>query len=81
MAIQKLNYSFKKGCGKVAKDSYMTLQEELMKTLGCSTTQQYYQKRKGIVNIPVNVKEAIEAVFVKYDIDNPDEIWEITVVK
>jgi len=78
MVIKKVTYSFKKGCHKVSKESYMELQKTLMECMGCSTTQQYYQKRKGITNIPVNVKQAIEGVFADFGIDNPDDIWDIT---
>lgn len=79
--MRKLNYSFKKGCGKVSQEDYMKLQDELFDVLGCKTKQHYYQKKAKIPNIPAHVKESIENVFKKYGINNPDDIWDITEVK
>lgn len=78
MAAQNLNYSFLKGTRKVKYEDYMPLQEDLMKALGTKTKQHYYQKRKRIQNIPVQEKEAVEKVFAKYEITDPNEIWDIT---
>lgn len=78
MAIQNLNYSFLKGTQKVKYEDYMSLQNDLMEALGTKSKQHYYQKRKRIQNIPVQEKDVIEKVFVKYGITDPEEIWEIT---
>ena len=78
MAALNLNYSFLKGTRKVKYEDYMPLQEDLMKALGTKTKQHYYQKRKRITNIPVHEKEAVEKVFAKYGITDPNEIWNIT---
>lgn len=78
MAALNLNYSFLKGMRKVKYEDYMLLQEDLMKALGTKTKQHYYQKRKRITNIPVQEKEAVEKVFAKYEITDPNEIWDIT---
>ena len=43
--------------------------------LGIKTKQHYYQKRKRIPNISVQEKEAVEQVFSKYGITDPNEIW------
>ena len=78
MAALNLNYSFLKGTRKVKYEDYMPLQEDLMKALGTKTKQHYYQKRKRITNSPVQEKEAVEKVFAKYGITDPNEIWNIT---
>ncbi|WP_278625359.1 hypothetical protein [Parabacteroides gordonii] len=77
MAAKKLNYSFLKGTQKVAKEDYMPLQEALMKALGCTTKQHYYQKRKCIPNIAAHIKDDVEKVFEQYGITDPCEIWDI----
>ena len=78
MAALNLNYSFLKGTRKVKYEDYMPLQEDLMKALGTKTKQHYYQKRTRITNSPVQEKEAVEKVFAKYGITDPNEIWNIT---
>lgn len=81
MAIEKLNYAFKKGCGKVTKEEYPNLQRDLMSLLGIKTRQHYYTKRTVYPNMPAHVKSGIEEVFRKYGIDNPDDIWTITPIE
>lgn len=81
MAVKNLNYSFFKGTRKVKYEDYKSLQEELQVVLGTKTKQHYYQKRKRISNIPAQEKEAIENVFAKYGITNPDDIWDISEIK
>lgn len=78
MAVKNLNYSFLKGTLEVKKKDYMSLQNDLMKALGTKTKQHYYQKRKRIPNISVQEKEAIEQVFSKYGMTDPDKIWDVT---
>ncbi len=75
---KKFNYSFEKGCGKVAKENYRQLNQELKQFLGCSTTQYYYRRRKRSIDIPAHVKEGVERIFSRYGITNPEDIWEIT---
>ena len=81
MAVKNLNYSFLKGIRKVKYEDYMPLQNELIEALGIKTKQHYYQKRKRFPNISVQEKEAVEQVFSKYGITDPNEIWDITEVK
>jgi hypothetical protein len=78
MAIEKLNYSFKKGCGKVMKEDYSKLQKKIMEFLGCKHRQHYYNKRRSYPNMPAHVKVGIEAIFLEFGINNPDDIWNIT---
>lgn len=78
MAVKNLNYSFFKGTLEVKMKDYMSLQKDLMKALGTKTKQHYYQKRKRIPNISVQEKEAIEQVFSKYGITDPEKIWDVT---
>lgn len=78
MAI-RMNYSFIKGCGKVCKEDYSKLNTELKEYLGCKTMTHYYLKRKRFIDMPVHIKEGIEAIFSKYNV-SPEEIWEITPV-
>lgn len=78
MAVKNLNYSFLKGTLEVKMKDYMSLQKDLMKALGTKTKQHYYQKRKRIPNISVQEKEAVEQVFSKYGITDPDKIWDVT---
>lgn len=73
----KLNYSFLPGTQKVAKEDYKKLQADLMKILGCNSTQYYYRKRKCIPNLAAHLKVAIEEVFAKYGVDS-SEVWNIT---
>lgn len=75
---QKKNYSFLKGCGKVAAKDTLDLRKELVKVLGCKSVNHFYKKRKSYPNMPAHVKEEIETVFEKYGITNPDDIWDIT---
>lgn len=75
---QKLNYSFFKGCGKVPKEDYATLNAELKEYLGCSTTQYYYLRRKKYIDMPAHIKSGIESIFAQYGIADPNEIWDIT---
>lgn len=77
----KMNYSFKKGCGKVSQENYSLIQNELMNFLGCKTSQYYYRKRKCFPNIPVHIKTGIEEIFKKYGITDPNDIWTITPAK
>ena len=79
MAVKNLNYSFLKGIRKVKYEDYMPLQNELIEALGIKTKQHYYQKRKRIPNISVQEKEAVEQVFSKYGITDPNEIWDIKI--
>ena len=72
MAVKNLNYSFLKGIRKVKYEDYMPLQNELIEALGIKTKQHYYQKRKRIPNISVQEKEAVEQVFSKYGITDPN---------
>lgn len=76
MAIEKKYYSFMPGLDKIAKSEYSKIQTEIILFLGCSK-QDYYRKRNCYVNIPAHVKEGIEAIFKKYQIDEPECIWEI----
>nr|DAT24432.1 MAG TPA: hypothetical protein [Caudoviricetes sp.] len=80
MAVKNLNYSFGKGTRRVKYEDYKPLQDDLMKALGTKSKQHYYQKRKRIQNIPAQEKEAVEEVFSKYGITDPNEIWDITEV-
>lgn len=75
---KRLSYSFKKGCGKVSKENFRQLNQELREYLGCKTLPYYYRKRNQIVDIPAHVKTGIEDIFRRYDITDPDEIWTIT---
>ncbi len=77
MAIRKVYYSFIKGMQKVSKEDYPLLQNEIYNFLGCSSLQEYYKKRKSYMNIPAHVKEGIESIFSKYNINNPEDIWDI----
>ena len=56
------------------------LRKELMITLSIRTTQYYYRKRKGIVNIPFHLKESIEKTFKKFGVEAAD-VWTITPLK
>lgn len=77
-ARTKKNYSFLRGCNKVSREDYPKIQQELKEYLGCATMQYYYHKRKNYPDMPVHVKEDIEAIFSKYGVNKPDDIWEIT---
>ena len=61
----------------MAEEDYKPLQEALMKALGCTTKQHYYQKRKCIPNIAAHIKDDVEKVFEQYGITDPCEIWDI----
>lgn len=78
MNQRKLNYSFLPGTQKVSKENYNNLKSDLMKVLGCQSSQYYYRKRKCIPNIAAHQKEAVENIFAKYGITDTSEIWEIT---
>ena len=78
---KKVRYSFLPGCGKVKKEDYKALNDELKNILGCKTLQYYYTKRKEFIDMPAHLKEDIEAVFLKYGITDPAEIWSITEVE
>ena len=77
MEHRRLNYSFLPGTQKVPVSEALRLRVELMKTLSIKTTQYYYRKRKGIVNIPFHLKQSIEQTFAKFGVD-PSEVWHIT---
>lgn len=64
------------GLDKVAKSEYSKIQTEIILFLGCSK-QDYYRKRSCYANIPAHIKEGIEIIFKKYEINNPECIWEI----
>ena len=78
MALPNLYYSFLPGTRNVKFKDYRVLQRDLMKAIGTKTKQYYYRKRKGILNISLVEKEAIERVFHKYGITKESDIWEIT---
>lgn len=75
--MQRMNYSFLKGCVKVSKENYRSLNNELRNFLGCKTLQYYYVKRKRYVDMPEHVKKGIENIFAKYGVEDPAEIWDI----
>lgn len=74
-----MNYSFLPGCGKVCKEDYSKLNNELKEFLGCKTRQHYYLRRKKFIDMPEHIKNDIEAIFSRYGIP-PDEVWTITEV-
>lgn len=77
MATKRKNYSFLPGCGKVSKEDYPKLQEELRTLLGCKTRQHFYKKRKHFPDMPFHVMHDIESIFEKYGVAAED-VWEIT---
>ncbi|SHF53395.1 hypothetical protein SAMN05444362_107150 [Dysgonomonas macrotermitis] len=76
MAIDKKYYSFMPGLDRIAKSEYNKIQAEIIRFLGCSK-QDYYRKRTCYPNIPAHIKEGIEAIFRQFDINAPDQVWEI----
>lgn len=76
MAIGKKYYTFTPGLELLSKNDYGKIQGEIIVFLGCSK-QDYYRKRACYINIPAHIKEGIELIFGKYNIDDPNLIWEI----
>ncbi|QIK59540.1 hypothetical protein G7050_06730 [Dysgonomonas sp. HDW5A] len=76
MAIEKKYYSFTPGLELLSKSDYGKIQGEIIDFLGCSK-QDYYRKRTCYVNIPAHIKEGIELIFKKYEINDLNSIWEI----
>lgn len=76
MAIGKKYYSFTPGLELLSKSDYGKIQGEIIDFLGCSK-QDYYRKRACYINIPAHIKEGIELIFKKYNINELHSIWEI----
>ncbi|WP_110312696.1 hypothetical protein [Dysgonomonas alginatilytica] len=76
MAIEKKYYSFTPGLELLSKSDYSKIQGDIIIFLGCSK-QDYYRKRACYINIPAHVKEGIESIFNKYNINDIRQIWEI----
>lgn len=76
MAIEKKYYSFTPGLELLSKSDYSKIQGEIIDFLGCSK-QDYYRKRACYINIPAHIKEGIEFIFNKYNINDLHKIWEI----
>lgn len=77
MAIDKKYYSFTPGLELLSKSDYGKIQGEITEFLGCSK-QDYYRKRTCYINIPAHIKEGIEAIFKKYNINDLSSIWKIS---
>lgn len=75
-----MNYSFLKGCGKVSKEDYAKLNNEIKEYLRCKHDQHYYLKRKRYIDMPEHVKKDIEEIFSRYGVEAED-IWVITDVE
>ena len=69
-------YSFKPGLGLVPASQQQQIRDELMIVLNCKDRSYYYKKARGILNIRIDIKESIEAIFLKYSV-SPNKIWKI----
>lgn len=77
MAIDKKYYSFTPGLELLSKLDYSKIQGEIIDFLGCSK-QDYYRKRACYINIPAHIKEGIELIFKKYNVNDISSIWKIS---
>lgn len=68
------NYSFKKGFNKIPKELQNEAKEEIMKSLGITSSTQWYVRLNGKVVPNVIEKELIENIIRQYNIKLKD-IW------
>ena len=76
MAISKVHYSCKDAFKFLPLGAIEDVKLNLYEIFGCTTWQQFYLRRKDYPNIPAQVKEDVEKLFLEYGIKK-EEVWKI----
>lgn len=70
-------YSCEPGMALLKSGDRLNFKQDFIELLEIKNHRTYYTKIKRYRNIPVNVKSAIEDLFVRYGVP-PDKIWNVT---
>ncbi|MCQ2189665.1 MAG: hypothetical protein MJZ00_07120 [Paludibacteraceae bacterium] len=77
MAIEKIDYSCKDAFTLLTIKDAKEARKKLMVIYGCTTLQQFYQRRKKYTNIPAHIKDKVEEMFNSYGVPK-NLVWKIT---
>lgn len=75
--MNKIKYSFAPGFDRLRTGDAKLVKMQILGLLDLKYPEYYYKKKRGIVNIPHQLYEAITGIFEKFGVSEND-VWEKT---